>query len=118
MLTDKLLEEVTIAITPLVTHFGITETTITPNPTDTILSGEIGTRVSMTSNVVGNEVTFSGIRSSASVLDPTNGDDWKGIGFFNASTGGDLFSILSTTGILQSTNFDVEVQLKITPTRN
>lgn len=118
MLTDLLLEQVAELLATTITHFGITETVITPDPTDTSLSGELTGRSTMSNTVVDNEVIFLGVRSSADVIDTVNGDDWKGIGFFNASTSGDLADLISTTGINQTTSFDVEVQLSITPSRS
>jgi len=117
MLYNKILEEVATRIATLVTHFGITETVIVPDPTDTTLDGELAGRITMSNTTSGNEVTFTGVRSSASVIDTTNGDNWKGIGFFDAASSGELESAISTTGIIQTTSFDVEVQLKITPKR-
>lgn len=117
MLSNKFIEEVRDSITPLITYAGITETTINPDPTDTSLTGELAGRFSMSSSTSGDSAVFLGTRSSAAVIDTTNGDNWKGIGFFNASTSGDMFASISTTGILQTTSFDVEVEITITPQR-
>lgn len=117
VLNDNFLDDVADSITGFISHFGITESVFTPDPTDTTLPGELAGRVTTSTSKSGVEITFTGTRSSAVVLDTTNGDDWKGIGWFNASTSGDLEAAISTTGILQTTNFDVEVQLKVTPRR-
>ena len=118
MINDILLNEIAADIQGKISRFGITETVFNPDPTDTTLSGELTGRTTMTNSRVNNAVTFTGIRSGASVIDTTNGDDWKGIGMFDASTSGDLESSISTTGILQTTSFDVEVKLIITPQRS
>ena len=117
MLNDTFLEEVAADIQSKVTHFGITETVFTPDPTDTSLGGELTGRTSMSNSRSGTAVTFTGIRSGASVIDTVNGDSWKGIGFFDASTSGDLEAAISTTGIIQTTAFDVEVKIIVTPQR-
>jgi len=78
---------------------------------DTALSSEIGSRVSLSTTRTLNEIEFSGIRSGAVVIDTTNGDDIRSTGMFNTateSTSDKLLQGIATNGITQTTNFDVE----------
>ena len=83
--------------------------TVTPDVSDTALTGEIGTRDSVTGSRTLNTIEFSSIRLSTDVVDTTNGDNLKGFGIFSADTGGTIFIENEIAGILQTTNFDFEI---------
>jgi len=85
--------------------------------TDTSLSGEIGARTSLSGTRTNNELEFTSLRSSTSVLDTTDGDKLKSTGLLTATSGGILLTGVVLSGITQTTNFDLEVVTSISVNR-
>ena len=90
--------------------------TIVASPTDTVISGEIGSRIETFNTRVDAEVTLNGIRTGASVVQST-GDTLRASGILSAETGGVLGSIVALPGLIQTTSFDIETDWTIEFTR-
>lgn len=75
---------------------------------DTSLSGEAGTRVSVTGTRSTATVTFNGIRTGASVSSSA-GETLTGAGLLSASSGGTLLSEITLPDLLHTTSYDIEV---------
>jgi len=90
------------------THGAWSSTAITIDPTDTTLSGEFGTRSTMVGSRILNEVTFTGLRTGASVTSST-GERLNSMGLFNAASVGTLHSEALVTSVLHTSDFDVEL---------
>jgi len=84
---------------------------------DTVLEGEIGSRVLLTGARTSNAVSFSAIRTGA-VLVSATGDTLRASALMTASTGGFINTSATHSGILQTTNFDVEFVYTLTYIRN
>ena len=125
MITDTHLNELAkaanqeSAIFPNYLARGTTDITAV-NTDDTTIDGEIGTREDLTGVRTANVVEWSGIFSGADVQDTSNGDDIGSVGVFNTITSAttDPLQIgVAVNGVLQTTNFDVEVITNITYNR-
>lgn len=83
--------------------------------TDSALSGEIGSRESMTGTRVNNIVTYDAIRSGVDVINTQTGDVLTSFGLFPLSTGPNLLSGVVVSGVTHTTNFDIEIitQIKV-----
>ncbi len=86
------------------------ENTITADPTDTALDGEIGTRVAGSKSRTTNQVSLTALRSGADVIDTINGDDLRAVALFDTATSGELHTELSISSLIQTTSFDLEFQ--------
>lgn len=111
--TDSFLNEVAESFVtgtiPVPSHVGFSNgTSIIVDPTSTSLQGEFGSRVAVTSNNTLNETTFSGIRSGAAAS--SSGDSLNSFGLFTASSSGVLCAQAIITNLLQTSDFDVEVE--------
>ena len=93
-------------VTP--SHMGFTETSLTIDVADTSLTGEIGSRITLTGSRSLNTVELVGLRLSTDVVDTSNGDDLKGQATFSASTSGTMLIEDNIAGLLHTKNFDVE----------
>jgi len=90
-------------------YLTVATTAVTSIDTDaTSLTGEIGTRVAFTGSRLGKQLTLSGIRSGAVVIDNINGDDLQTSGGSATLAGDDLQLAIIHSGITQTTNFDLE----------
>lgn len=83
--------------------------------TETSIPGEYSSRISMTASVVDNVVTWSGIKSGASV--PASGITYTGMALFTASSGGTLMFTAPLASTVHTTNFDIEFNWEATYTR-
>jgi len=120
-LTNNFLYEVAKAINSeshlVPSHMAVGTTTVTAiNTTDTVLAGEIGSRIAASNSRVNNAVEFFGTRSSTAVLAST-GDSIKTAGIMTAATGGLLMSGIVVSGVTQTTNFDIEIRNTFTVNR-
>jgi len=91
------------------------------NNDDTTISGEIGTRQPLTGVRTSNEIEWTAIFSGANVQDTINGDAYGSVGVFNTdtqSTSDTLQIGVAVNGVLQTTNFDIEVITNIRYSRN
>lgn len=84
------------------------------NTTDTVLSGEIGGRMSTTNVRVDNNLNMSAIRTSASVINTEDGDDIKSTGLFDTTSGAYLLTGVVVAGVTHTTNFDIEIEFGLT----
>ncbi|RLJ02068.1 MAG: hypothetical protein DRP08_04895 [Candidatus Aenigmatarchaeota archaeon] len=110
VVTDLMLNEVAGDFAADSFYLGFsTDTALEALSGATSLDGEIGSRISCTAVTVNNEVKVSGVRSSTLVIDTASGDTLTGIGLFDASTNGQLFTITTLPGILHTINFDFDV---------
>jgi hypothetical protein len=82
--------------------------------TATDIGTELGSRITATASRINNVVTWTGIRSGASVVDTVNGDVLTGAGLFTASTGGDLMFTIPLASLTQTTSFDIEFNFETT----
>lgn len=89
-------------------HLAVGTNVLTIDLADTSLSGEIGTRKTLTGTRTNNTLELVGLRLSTDVVDTTNGDDLKGVALFSAITSGTMLVENNVGGLLQTTNFDVE----------
>lgn len=96
-------------------HVGFSSTAITINPTDTSLSGEHGDRVSVANSRTLNRVVFTGVRSGA--IASSSGDSLNSFGLFSSSAGGNLYSEALVASLLQTSDFDVEVEWQVSVER-
>jgi hypothetical protein len=76
--------------------------------TDTSVYGEIGTREEFSGSRIDNTITLTGVRSGTDVADTTNGDTLTNSGIYSASSGGTFLTGATHSGIIQTTNFDLE----------
>lgn len=116
MITDVFLQEIAKAINgesfTSPTHTAFSGSVITPDPTDTSLPTELDRSATSGSRTT-NEVTFTGIRSSATAT-PTTGDYINTVALFSASSGGNLFIEATAPNILHTDLFDLEVEATVT----
>ena len=103
-------------VTP--SHLLISTDELTPDATTQVISGEIGTRETTSNSRDGSTMTLEVTRSSASVIDTVNGDDINTVGLSSALTSGTTLTQDTVTGILQTTDFDVQFIYNITPRRS
>ncbi len=89
-------------------YLSVGTSTINASATDTALDGEVGSRFSTNKSRIDNVTSVSGIRSGVSVIDNINGDSIKGVAFFDISSNGNMLTVLSLPGLLQTTSFDIE----------
>jgi predicted cation transporter len=80
--------------------------------TDTVLSGEFGTRNVNTKSRVDNIVTMVAVKTGA--LASSTGDTIAGVALLSASSGGTLMTELTVPSFLHTTSFDVEWTTSIT----
>jgi hypothetical protein len=81
---------------------------VTPLITDTVLTGERGTRFAISNIRSSNVISSDGIRSGAQILVPA-GETLTTLALFSAATGGTILTEASIGSILQTTAFDIEV---------
>lgn len=113
MITDTFLTQVAKAINSesytVPNYLAVGTGTVTSvGTTDTALTGEIGTRASVTGSRANAQVLFSGIRSSTAVLNTTNGDAITNAGLLNGTSAGTLMIGEVISGLTQTTAFDVQ----------
>ncbi len=77
------------------------------DPSTTVVTGEIGTRVSLTGVRGENEVVYTGVRTGASITNPT-GDEIKLISMAASLINGTILDGIIIGGLVQTTAFDVE----------
>ena len=90
------------------THMLISTSTANVTASMTVIDGEIGTRGTLNFDTNDNVATYNYLRSGSSVLAST-GDDLGTLGLMSDSTGGEVMTALNVSGILQTTNFDVDI---------
>lgn len=83
--------------------------------TETSIPGEYGSRVACSASVTNNVVTWSGIKSGASV--PAGGVTYTGIGLFTLASGGTLMFTAPLASTVHTTNYDIEFTYETTYTR-
>ena len=122
VITNSYLENVANAMTGntyvIPSYISVATTTVSSIATNaSVLLGEIGTRVPITSTSNGNTITHTAIRTPAFVIDTINGDDIEAVGLNSGLTGNNLQEGLVVSGITQTTNFNVEHQVDIVAVR-
>ena len=101
-----------------ISHFSVGETVVTSVlPTDTVLAGEVGSRITASAARTNNSIEFTGVRTTADVVDTVNGDDIATFGSNTASTGSNLQSGTKVAGVTHTDTFDLELILTVTVTR-
>ncbi len=80
-------------------------------------TGEIPTRIALTETRAVTVDTFVGIRSGA-VVGSSAGETLYEAALFDAASSGNLGAMASLPGILQTTNFDVEVNWDVSVERD
>jgi len=120
--TNILLKEITKAINSesyiVPAYIAVATTEVASiNTTDTVLSGEIGARMSTANTRTDNNLVMSAIRTSASVVDTANGDDIKTTGLFDTTSGAYLLTGVVVSGVTHTTNFDIEIEFGLTVDR-
>ena len=94
---------------------GFSSTAITIDGTDTSLPGEYGVRATASNSRTLNETVFSAVKPGATV--GSAGERLNSFGLFNATTNGDLHSEALVSSLLQTSDFDVEVDWQINTNR-
>jgi hypothetical protein len=118
MITDSFLNNVASAITdntfvtPSYLSVGTTVSTGILT-TDTILVGEIGTRILLTKTVSGRQASYSATRTPANVITTATGDNLQTVGLNTAVTSGYLMQGIVIGGITHTTNFNFEVDTDV-----
>lgn len=111
MITDKFLEEVAKVLNAesyvIPAYYSFSTSLVTPAVTDTVLDGEIGTRVAVTKSRSGQDVEYIGTRLATSVV-ATTGDTLSIIGMSNSLTVGTLLHEQTISGLIQTTAYDIE----------
>lgn len=98
-------------VVPAYLAFGTSS--ISPSLTDTAIDGEVGDRSSLSNpSREDNEVTYTALRLAGDVVG-SSGDNIKSLGLLTAATDGDLLTLRSLPGILQTTSFDIDVTVKV-----
>jgi len=118
MITNSFLNEVASAITSntFVTpgYLGVATTVVSSiGATATSLSGEIGDRVILTKTVSGRQASYAGVRTVASVVTVSTGDNIQSVGLLTGSTSGNLHQGIVIGGLTQTTNFNLEVDVNV-----
>lgn len=114
VLTDDMLNEVAADFGADSFYLGFsTDTALTADSSATSLDGEIGSRVACTVTIIDNRVSVTGVRSSVLVVDTANGDVLTGVGLFNASSNGEMWSITTLPSIRHTINFDFDFDIPI-----
>jgi len=120
-LQDKYLEETAKALSnesySLPSHVAISNQDSSVGVTANSLTNEIGSRLASNSNRNDDTVSYEAVRSSTDVVDTTNGDTIEEIGFFDASSGGDMLTFDDIPSIEQTIDFDVDITKNVTPER-
>jgi hypothetical protein len=110
MIVDNLLNEAAKAFNNesfvLPNYYAFSSSITSVAVTDTVLSGEFGTRIANTKSRVDNINSYVATRAGA--LASTAGDAIFGVGMLSASSGGTLMTELTVPSFLQTTAFDVE----------
>lgn len=90
-------------------HLALSSTAPTFTPTDTTLSGEFGTRITLTKARSGTVAKLSATRvASSSTSTPINS-----LATFSSITSGNIWSAMLVPSLLQTTNFDVDFEMWI-----
>ena len=111
MITDTELNEIAKSLNnesyKLINYLAVGTTEITSVlSTDTTIAGEIGSRNSLTSSRILNEVSYTGFRNSSNVVNTAEGDIIESIGLFNTNTQSTTDKLLigvAVNGITQTT---------------
>jgi len=122
VLTDTFLTAMAKAINNesynVVSHLAVTsDTSFEASTSATNIGSELGTREATSNTRSGTTVTFSAIRSGADVIDTTSGDTLTGLGYFDAVSGDGLHTNIELPSVNQTTGFDIEFDLELTPQR-
>ena len=86
----------------------VSTTAITTDVTDTSLSGEIGSRLTLTGTRTDSQVQWSGLRLSTDVVDTSNGDTLRSLGMLSATSSGTLLTEQSPFQLLHTASFEIE----------
>ena len=101
-------------VTPL--YYGFSSTLTTTDVTDTSMTGEYGSRLSITRTRSDNINSYTTIKTGALVS--TSGETIKGVAMFSASTSGTLMTETAIPTINQTNSFDIEFVSQITYDRS
>lgn len=124
MINNRFLEECAKAfngdsfITPSKFLVSTTTESINAAIVATDLIGEIGTRGNLTSSASSNVVTYNYLRSGATVENTSTGDNLKTIALVTQATAGPVMTALNVSGLLQTTNFDIDFDWAVRFVRN
>jgi hypothetical protein len=77
------------------------------------LTNEIGSRGPVNRTRTNKKITYNGTRSAVNVVDVSNGDTLREIGYFVSETGSDLQLFIDLAPVTQTTDFDVEVSFVV-----
>ena len=87
-------------------------TAITLDPTDTELTGEFGSRTSISNQTrTNNAVLWESIRVGATI--GSAGDRINSMGLNDTSTAGNLFAEALVSSLLQTSDFDLELNWRV-----
>ena len=118
MLTNNFLLDITKYLNgevgELITHLAFSSDAITPGATDTSVSGQLGSRISISNSRSSTEpiVTFSGLRSGAVA---SSSGDYINLGaLFTDASMGTLMAEAVVPSILHTSDFDFEVDWSVT----
>jgi hypothetical protein len=120
MINDNFLTEMAKAlagesyVVPAYLAFG--SDVITESTTTTSLSGEFGTRGSLTDSRSSQTVTFTGLRLGATIA-TSAGETLNAMSLNSSSTSGSHLSEVLLSSILHTTAYDIEVVWQITTAR-
>lgn len=88
---------------------GYSDTDGNVSTSDNSLTNEIGSRSNAVTSRGDKVLEYSSTRSSANVVDTTNGDDIEEVGFFTQSSGDNMQIFIDVANINHTTDFDIEV---------
>ena len=98
------------------TYAAFSSDSITADATDTSLPSELDSpRLSITKSRSGTTTTYSFVRSGSAI--GSDGDTLNAVAIIDSATGGYVLSEVSVPSLLQTSDFDVEVDWKITVER-
>jgi hypothetical protein len=90
--------------------------TVTGNLIDTDLTGEVGTRKDLTFSRASNIVTYNCLRSGANVINTSLGDNLKVIALMTSAS--EVMTAVNVSGLLQTTDYDIDFDWQIRFIRN
>lgn len=118
MITDLLLNNLAKAANgesfDTINYFSVGETAMTIGSSTTVLTDEVGTRVSATKSRTNNVVEIVGTRRTTDVVDTVDGDVIATFGTNVDLSGSDLQSGVSVAGVTHTTAFDIDFIVTMT----
>lgn len=119
MIVDNFLTEMAKAMngesTNMPSHLAYGSTTMTISTDTSSITGEFGSRDSITGARTTNVVTFNGLKSGSTV--GSSGETLFTFSLWNSSGSGDLHSAVLVPSILHTSSFDIDTDWQFTVTR-